>query len=254
MTVGNNLPDANAQDAAGTQSSDRSSRTEETVNYEVSKTTQTHVREAGLVKRISVAVLVDGLYETAADGAVTYTPRSADELAQLEKLVRSAAGYDEQRGDKIEIVNMRFAPEEQAVATDDPTLLMGFERHDIMRIAEMLVLGLLLLVILLFVVRPMVGRMLPSPALALAGVGPDGQALLTDQSAAQLALAGPAGAAQNALSPTSSLASEIEQMIDLNQVEGQIRASSLKKISEIVEKHPEAAVNILRGWMYAERN
>ena len=47
-------------------------------------------------------------------------------------------------------------------------------------------------------------------------------------------------------------ASEIDQMIDINQVEGRVRASSLKKIGEIVERHPEEAVNIMRSWMFQE--
>ena len=45
---------------------------------------------------------------------------------------------------------------------------------------------------------------------------------------------------------------EIERMIDIGQIEGQVRASSIKKISELVSKHPEEAVGIMRGWMYQD--
>src|SRR3546814_2651991 len=65
------------EDAAA-ESRSSSARTEETVNYEITKTVETNVREAGTVKRLSVAVLVDGTYATAEDGSVTYEPRSAE--------------------------------------------------------------------------------------------------------------------------------------------------------------------------------
>jgi flagellar M-ring protein FliF len=50
----------------------------------------------------------------------------------------------------------------------------------------------------------------------------------------------------------TNIANEIEQMIDINQVEGRVRASSLKRIAELVDQHPEQAVNIMRQWMYQE--
>ncbi|HLB79476.1 MAG TPA: flagellar basal-body MS-ring/collar protein FliF [Dongiaceae bacterium] len=251
VTVGTNLPDPNLAAPGGAQSATRSARTEETVNYEVSKTVETHVREAGSVRRVSVAVLVDGTYEAAADGTTTYQPRSAEDLAQIDKLIRSAIGYNAERGDTLEVVNMRFAEFAEAEA-DEGGLLLGFGQSDLMRVAEILVLGVVAALVLLLVVRPLLGRLLDAVPAARAG---QRQPLLTDQSGSAPALAGPPpvpGAAAAALAQAESVASEIDQMIDINQVEGRVRASSLKKIGEIVERHPEEAVNIMRSWMFQE--
>ncbi len=246
VTVANNLPDPTVPES---DSSSRSSsaRTEETVNYEITKTVETHVREAGTVKRLSVAVLVDGTYTTAEDGTVTYEPRTAEELDQVAKLVRSAVGFDESRGDTVEVVNMQFVESELEIA-DPNTLPFGLEKADLIRIAEMLVLGVVAILVMLLVVRPLVGRLLE---IAESGTGQD---LLADQSTIAPALAGPAGGPSELPAPSNQpdVAMEIDKMIDINQVEGRVRESSLKKISELVDRHPEEAVNIMRGWMYAE--
>ena len=88
---------------------DQSRKSEEIVNYEISKTTKTEVIEGGRVNRISVAVLVDGTYGKNDKGDVTYQPRSKEELDQIAALVRSAIGFDQKRGDQVEVVNLRFA-------------------------------------------------------------------------------------------------------------------------------------------------
>lgn len=245
VTVANNLPDPTLQES-GEQSRSSTARTEETVNYEITKTTETHVREAGTVKRISVAVLVDGIYTTAADGTTTYQPRSAEELEQIAKLVRSAVGFDPARGDTVEVVNMQFVDSNADLAAAE-TLPFGLEKNDLIRIGEMLVLGIVAVLVMLLVVRPLISRLLEGNQTADTG-------LLPEQEMAP-ALAGPAGAPGELPPPSDpgrDVASEIEKMIDINQVEGRVRESSLKKISELVDRHPEEAVNIMRSWMFAE--
>ena len=54
-------------------------------------------------------------------------------------------------------------------------------------------------------------------------------------------------------SDAEAIAAEIDQMIDLNQVEGRVRASSIRKISDLVDQHPEQAVNLIRQWVYQEQ-
>ncbi|NMA99643.1 MAG: flagellar M-ring protein FliF, partial [Phyllobacteriaceae bacterium] len=119
VTVANELPGA-SQGAGSSGMTEQGTSTEEVINYEISKTTQTAVTEAGAIKRLSVAVVVDGSYVDDGQGNVIYTPRSADEIAQILTLVRSAAGYSEARGDSVEVVNMQFAerPELAAPGTD----------------------------------------------------------------------------------------------------------------------------------------
>jgi flagellar M-ring protein FliF len=242
VTVANNLPNPGGSNGTtGATSASSSQRTEETVNYEISKETQVHIRESGQVKKLSVAVLVDGTYTNAADGTAAYTPRSAEELDQIGKLVKSAIGYDEKRGDTVEVVNMRFADNTDVGSGANAGLILGFTQPELVRIIEMLVLALLGALAILFGLRPLLNRL-------LAPAKPEPTAQLTDQTA-QMALPAPDGSGALA-GPTTT--DEIERMIDIGQIEGQVRASSIKKISELVAKHPEEAVGIMRSWMYQD--
>jgi flagellar M-ring protein FliF len=143
VTIGSNLPDNLPQLGEGDASVNRASRVEETVNYEITRTVKTHVRESGEIHRLSVAVLINGTVETDEDGQETYQPRSAEELEQLAALVRSTVGYDEARGDTLEIVNLRFADLQQAEAESASFGFLGLGQAEILRIAEILVLGVI---------------------------------------------------------------------------------------------------------------
>ena len=255
VTVASNLP-VNApgsQPKAGTKSSTESTRIEETVNFEISKSTKTHVRETGTVKRLSVAVLIDGTYSDGAEGERIYKPRSAEELAQLTTLVRSAIGFEAKRGDTVELINMRFAKGEEVI--DEPARpLFGLGKNDYIKVAELVILGVVSILVILLVVRPMVRRILDALPEAIAS----GKSLINESVAAA------AASGKTALPPGQEPVmnapgieppnpeTEIENMIDLKQVEGRVRATSLKKIGEIVEKHPDEAVSIIRNWMYQE--
>ena len=255
VTVQTNLP--NAQTATGTAGGrSKTARNEETTNYEIGETTRSQVRETGVVRRLSVAVLVDGTYTIAADGTRTYQPRSPEELKQLTALVRSAVGYDEKRGDSVELANMRFAGSDETMPTVPETVL-GFERADIVKMGEMLVIAVVAVLFILLVVRPLLMRVLENSAAAAAAA--EGANLLTGTVAGRgaPALPPPAGlnpalaaAAGGALVPGEGGEEGGAKMIDIGQVEGRVAASSIRKVGEIVEKHPEEAVAIVRAWMY----
>jgi flagellar M-ring protein FliF len=241
VTVRNNLPDANAQQGgAANKSESNSSRTEETVNYEISKTVRSHVREVGTIKRVSVAVLVDGTYAMQ-NGKPNYQPRSKEEMESLSRLVRSAVGFDEKRGDKVELINMQFASGPREEEKNEPPLF-GLTKADYFRIAELLVLAVVAILVLLLVIRPIVQRTLEALPTALSREHE--QNLLADQSVGTPALTGPAG--------TGTDKAEEDEMIDVAQIEGRVRASTIKKIGEIVEHHPEETVSILREWLYQD--
>ena len=255
VTVQNNLPETEATAAgAGTSAASQVSRTEETVNFEITKTIRNRIKESGQIKRLSVAVLVDGKYVENNDGDKVWQPRAADELAQLETLVKSAVGFNEQRGDSVEIVNMQFVKLEP-LEFDDGSLFLGISKEEFMQLAEILVLAVVGLLVILLVVRPVLTRLFESMPTALAG-GPAGA--LGDQEGVALAqLTGPEATADMAELLEEDEEDEeddslLDQMIDINQVEGRVRASSLKQIGEIVDKHPEEAIAIVRNWMYQE--
>src|SRR5262249_39026418 len=111
VTVGNELPGANqrvaggAPDAGATAAArDQSKKSEEIINYEISKTSKPEVTEGGRVNRISVAVLVDGTYAKNDKGEVVYQPRPKEDIDRIASLVRTAIGFDQKRGDQVEVV------------------------------------------------------------------------------------------------------------------------------------------------------
>lgn len=277
VTVGNDLPDAIGQGggADDATSNESNARVEETVNYEISRTTTTEVIEAGSVKRLSVAVLVDGAYETAEDGTQTYTARSPEELEMIGRLVRSSIGFDAARGDSIEVVNLPINDTAINPLADDAAEL-GFMDSimgnlDVMRLAE---LGALLVVTLLgvfLVARPLINKLttpgvrhggqaalaggapsnapqLPSPDMQqiLAQAQANGQEVITAPDGTPIALAAPTPEQQAAM----MLEDNTGSMIDIAQIEGQVRESSVRKVGEIVQNHPEESLTILRGWLH----
>lgn len=249
VTVDQNLPTAQASSSASPLSSNKSNRNEETINYEITKTTKSHVREAGQVRRLSVAVLVDGTYQLSKDAPPAYQPRSEQEIESIKALVRSAVGLDAVRGDTLEVVNMRFwSPEDDIQKPEE--LFMGMTKDDLFRIAEMVVLGIVAVLIILLVIRPLISRAFEKAEMQEED---EMDRLLTDQAGMPAALAAPTGAlAQDLALEAAQADEELEQMIDINRVEGRVRASSLRKVGEIVDKHPEEAVSILRNWLYQE--
>ena len=252
ITVQTNLPDgAQTQGGQASTPKDTAKRVEETTNYEISSKKTSQIRETGQVKRISVAVLIDGSYVTAPTGEKTYQPRTPEDLDSLKKLVESAIGYDQKRGDKVEVVNMRFVQPEET-GGEPPPILLGLNKQDLFRATETLVLAVVAILIILLVVRPLVTRALETAReTAMAS-----QRMLAEQAAIGAgALSGPMGMGQ--LPAPSGMGGGMalvedqqESMIDISQVEGRVRASSMKKIGEIVDKHPEEAVAIIRSWMY----
>lgn len=263
VTVGNNLPNAQQQGGNGQDTSQsQTSRSEETINYEISKSTRTLIQEGGVVKKISAAIMVDGTYETGSDGTKTFKPRTQEELDQYTKIVRSIIGYDEKRGDIVEIVNLPFAEPQDAAS--DNGLFLGFSQPDLVRFGQMAILGIIAILALLLVVRPLVSKLLTAVpiaenntlALESAGLGGITPAIAGPQGGT-LPGAPPPGLTNaemaRAITSAESTAQEIDNMIDLNQVEGRVRASSIKKIGDLVAQHPEVAVNIMRSWMYQDR-
>ncbi len=234
VSVGNELPNQQ-NNTEGNSNRETASKSDETVNYEISRTTRTEVLEAGRLKKVSVAVLVDGIYANDPSGSVTYSPRAQEELDRIAALVRSAIGFDETRGDQIEVVNLRFAdpPGVSPIPDASGMGMLGVTKDDLMRLIELTVLGLVSLLVLLMVVRPLVRRIL----------APDQNAL---RPAPMLAPAAPAAPGEPpALAPPDPTA----RMIEMAQVNGKVHAQSLQKVGELAERNPTETVSIIRQWL-----
>jgi len=137
VTVENNLPGLPDAGGDGQTPSRNSNRVEEITNFEISRTVTNSVREGGGIERLSIAVLIDGTYEKLEDGTIEYTARTDDEVDQIQSLVRSSVGYDEARGDTIEVVNLRFADAELYLAdVIEDVVFAGLTKDDLFRISE----------------------------------------------------------------------------------------------------------------------
>jgi len=242
VTATNNIPggEAPAQTPLGSRSTD----TTETTNYEISNTTTTTVREAGEIKRLAVSVAVDGKWTPGANGAEpTYTARTPDEIEQIKALVAAAVGIDAGRGDRIEVLNVQFNRDLAVIGGEQAgSSLFDFTKNDLMRGVELLVLLITGLLLIFFVLRPLLKSAAGGGAGQMQLAGPGGAPVTSLQTTI---MAGAGGATPQIAGP-----SEMEQRLDIARIEGQVKASSVKKVADFVEKHPDESTSILRSWVH----
>jgi flagellar M-ring protein FliF len=233
VTVNNELPGNQGQGNAGPR--DVSKKSEETNNYEISRVTKTEVTEAGRVNRLSVAVLVDGIYTKTDKGELAYAERSKEQLDRIAALVRSAIGFDQKRGDQVEVVNLKFAEAPQSAPIQEPAGLLGmlqFTKDDVMNMIQLGVMLILGLVVTFMVVRPLVKRVLAA-----------------DPDAANPALPALADGSVPQIGADGQAAPSTPTMIDIAQVQGQVHAQSVHRVGELAERNPNETVAIVRQWL-----
>lgn len=246
VSVQNNLPGIAGDIFADAKPSLESNRVEETVNFEISRTVRSMVREVGEVNRLSVAVLVDGTYITDAEGNRTYQPRPQEQLDQIAALVRSAIGYQDDRGDSIEVINLPFADVDTEDAILNADLLFGFERSDLLDAVEIIMVAIMIILVILLVIQPMVGRLLATED----GKTEDGmETELLAGGTAQNALTGPDG---EEFEPPALTEDDESDFLDMHKVDGKVKASAVRKVEDIVENYPAETVSVLRSWMTSE--
>jgi flagellar M-ring protein FliF len=283
VSVGNELPGGNARPEGGAQQArDQNRKSEEIVNYEISRTTKTEVIEGGRINRVSVAVVVDGIYAKNDKGEVVYQPRSKEEIDRIAALVRTAIGFDQKRGDQVEVANLRLA-ETPSFPISEPAgwmSMLQFTKDDIMRGVELGVMALLGILVLLLGVRPMIRRVftLPNAGAIEAGglrtiVGPGGVVTTVSPTGTATSVGpggvvvpggmnisgGTTGTITSAGGPNVSIVGSDEAvaisnrtsaMIDIAQVQGQVHAQSVQKVGELADSNPNETVAIIRGWLH----
>ena len=242
VSVANALP-GGAAAGGGDSTKNSSGSTEETTNYEISKKVTTSTVDGGDIKKLSVAVVVDGTGETTA----AYKPRTAEEMSKITALVKSAMGFDAGRGDQVQVSNMAFVRAEATAGTEAPKPLLGLDPGYWFKIIEAAILCVTALLIGLFVAKPLINRMFTAQAIAagntvaLGNVSPVAGALPapsqmdggTAPDGSPAALAAPSGPA-----------------IDTSRIDGQVRESAIKKVGEVVQSHPEEALALIRTWLH----
>ncbi|GBD43057.1 Flagellar M-ring protein [bacterium HR40] len=266
VTVTNNLPGAQQPPAAAPTSNEQTNRTEEVTNYELSRTVRSQRRRAPEIRRLFVAVQVDGIEVQAADGSRRVEPRSAEELAQLEAIARGIAGIDEERGDRLELVSRPFVmnglpelPEPSLIET-----VIGHYGHLLESALWLAAAGL----VLAFGLRPLLRRLLPSGRTPIVQSGQtavvlaeDGRPLLVHARSGTVVSVDEAGRpvieareeAKPAV-PAEQAPAEMPapkgELVDLKNVLGKVKASLVDELADIFEKHPEEAVRVIRGWLH----
>jgi flagellar M-ring protein FliF len=257
VSVQNQLP-GGAGDQGGARTDQ--SRQEETTNFEIGRVTRSVTRDQPALRRVSLAVLVDGVWEPVPGAAPRWRERTADEMERIAALARSAVGFDERRGDRVEVVSLRFAEPPPADAPPEGFVILGQTVPPALmgRIVESAILALVALVAILLIGRPLVGRLgvalAPPPALAAAGaVGalPGGaeDAVLPGSAPAAIAAGGtPAlpGAAGG------DGAAEEDRMVNVARVDGPMRASALQALADLVDANPDQSAAVLRRWLTPE--
>ncbi|WP_432450530.1 flagellar basal-body MS-ring/collar protein FliF [Aliiroseovarius marinus] len=264
VTVASNLPEGDGA-AGGGASNSNASETRERVNYEVSETTREVVRAPGATKRVTVAVLVDGIRSVSDTGEETWQPRSDEEIAALTELVAGAIGFDEARGDVITIKTLEFEPVETSGSAPGSSLF-GNLGLDVMALIQMAILAVVTLVLGLFVLRPIFAS--ASPTASLDQSQADGVPVL----ASAEGIAGPAGAAPSEGFPSA------DSVPDLPALSGEVADGDflppqmavvgdisfddedpagdaedpVQRLRDLIAERQAETVDILRGWMEDE--
>ncbi|MFH1853554.1 MAG: flagellar basal-body MS-ring/collar protein FliF [Candidatus Neomarinimicrobiota bacterium] len=216
-------------------------------NYELNKTVERYISNTGDVKRLTVAVLVNGRYktETAADGTETkvYQPRSSRELEQIAALVKSSVGYNTERGDQIEVQNLEF---ESGQFDTDLAYFSAMNREKLYSdlITRMLVgIGLLIAFFLARRLFQGAANLLPDPSEMPARLNrPQGQPGALNQGGSQQMIQAPADY-------------DVSEDLYIKKLNPEARAKLKahdKMIKEVVDHakgNPEDASRLIRSWL-----
>ncbi|ETX28907.1 flagellar basal-body MS-ring/collar protein FliF [Roseivivax isoporae] len=265
--VANQLPPELADAAEdGPRSSSRSTQSDEIVNYEIGSTLSETVREPGDVERVSVAVLVNGIYETGPNGAAVYRERTPEEIERIERLVRSAIGFDAERGDTVSVESLQFMTFEEDTGLAQGSLLGDLLARNMMSILRGVLALAIVVAILVFAVRPALRRALdapPAPAPdADAAALPKGEAapqqVGTDVARPQI----PANPGRRMITGDDGRVTRIEPALDgiidddapddlvsLASVRGGVRRRRVQSVGELVDAEPDESIRVLRHWL-----
>ena len=228
--VAGNLPDANVQGGGDERS--RAS-TNELTNFEVSKTITNKIAEVGKIKKLSIAILIDGSY-VLEKGEIKYVPRTEEELENIKTLSVSALGVDQSRGDIIEVLNMQFS--EDFAIKPKPEKAFAALQEELNNIIRIAVISIVFLLILLLVVRPLLMRSMEVQRSVEVEEG--------NMNAVMSSI-------ENEVSQAKKAVAELSDQDILQLPETDKKYSlMLKQINEMVDTHPEETLAIIRNWLY----
>ncbi len=251
VTVEQNLPGADVDADIAAREMSETERTEELVNYEVSKIEVEKIVEPGDVARLSVAVIVDGVREAGPDGAEAYRPQTAAEIGQIENLVKSAVGFNAARGDVVTIESMRFFDLDENLPPAPVPSLGEILRQNLGAIVQMLTMLAFGALLIFGVIRPMLQRLIPAkPAAETAA--PQTATLERVPGSEDVGEENAIEGVERPALPKRGMDETLDHMLEIRDVDGKVRASSVRKLGQIVEQYPDEVFAILRDWMYED--
>ena len=234
LDEGNN---SEQQSSRSTGPSENQTKTQSTVNYEISKTVRHSIKQAGKITKLSVAVVLEGNYSTTGEGENTkreYIPLTTEQLSKLTSLIKSAVGYDESRGDIVEVVDLPFSEVEQLPEVEEKLL----SNSDIIKIVEYILLFVGFLIMVLFVIKPILTTTQHVVKSNIKEKEPQVLAMPQVNS--------------SELNQESDDEDESDLLVDVTNVEGKVREASIKKAANIIENHPEESTQVIRRWMLGD--
>lgn len=237
VDVANNMPGFDNGAGSGTSSQEDRSRSQNETDYVIGNTRTERVIEPGELRRLSVAILVNGTM----DGE-TYVERSPEELADLEILARSAAGFSEDRGDVLEVRSLRFADGVYDFTTNTAWYQSLLDNYLGLMIKALIFLGALV-ILSIFLLRPVMRRVFGDDPRNSAASGNDAESPIS---------AGGEQVAGEANPDDAQVATEEEgedERMQIHSVSGGVLKKHLRIVGGMVDTNPEEAVRIMRGWL-----
>ncbi|ABF65679.1 Flagellar M-ring protein [Ruegeria sp. TM1040] len=260
VTVASNIPDGDAGNGEGSKASTNATR--ERVNYEISETEKEIVRGPGAIKRLTVAVLINGVTTETAEGEAAFEPRPEEELEALRELISAAVGFDAERGDVITLKSMDL-PNVEPLGTEVTSSVFDNLYFDVMSIIQMAALAIVALILGLFVVRPILAgngasvQALPSPDGVAAGglpelpdmSGGDAGFMTNPDLGANIALDGEIDGGDGGFQPLGDLPGMGDGLAGFGGGGGGMSDDPVDRLRSMIGERQEETVQILRGWL-----
>ncbi|BFT31107.1 flagellar basal-body MS-ring/collar protein FliF [Alteromonas sp. D210916BOD_24] len=207
---------------------------ESTRNYELDTTISHTKKQTGVIQRLSVSVAVDYSQVVAEDGAMTSIPRKQEEILNIRRLLQGGIGFDVTRGDSLEVVSVPFTRVDAGQIEDLPL----WERPGFLPILKLVVGGLVIIVLIIFVIRPMLRRLInPDESNDVDDFDADEGLDLGDDTISMLTSEFDEG--QVGFAPDGSL-----MLPDLHKDE-----DVLKAVRALVANEPELSAQVVKGWL-----
>lgn len=236
VSVANNIPNGNQQAQFFGK---EKVRADNITNYEISKRVGNKISEQGRIKSLSIAVLVDGVYTKDDKGQLVYSERPEEEMTKLKALVTSAVGLDLDRGDKLELINLRFINEVEDTRADEG--FMAWIKGDAAKgLIQTLIIGIVLIIIVIMISRIVTAK--------LASRDRDEEIIANLEGAM-------AGAENMVTEANRDNAQEGEEStepkpFEVVSADGVKYASVAKYLNDTVENHLDEAVGVIKNWLY----